>query len=194
MVIQDQFPRLYECFHNKELIQNGPIQYLPNKLTDHVGLTDPELLKEAIDALKQAFDYSQADMLVGEEEKGGFLAACLAYTLHMPFTLAKQNPVHLEGEVGITFPMSYHNNMTLYLNGLKKNDSVIIVEDFVDSGGTLLAMIQTLQQNNITIKGVVTLVDKMIAKELYSVVHQQSIPYASIITIDTSTNISIVQE
>lgn len=93
----------------------------------------------------------KVNKIVGEEERGGYIAACVALTVNLPFCLAKQNPCKIPGEAGVKFNMSYDDNATLYFNGLLEKDRIIILDDIIDSGGTMIAMIKTLKEMNIEI-------------------------------------------
>jgi adenine/guanine phosphoribosyltransferase-like PRPP-binding protein len=58
--------------------------------------------------------------------------------------MARWYPVGIEGQISVDFKMEYASGQ-LYLNGVEENDKVIIVDDMISTGGTLLALIKAVQ-------------------------------------------------
>lgn len=186
---------LIESLDNQKIFKiNGGKTYLVNTLTDHVPSTTPLVLKQAINAIikRVGNDLKKANKIIGEEERGGYIAACLSLETNLPFCLAKQNPCKIPGEVGVKFHMAYSNNMTMYLNGLSVKDKVIVIDDFIDSGGTMIAMISTLQKMNIKIVKAVAVVERVEKRAVHKIKEVTGIDVETIIKIDTSGEKSVV--
>jgi adenine/guanine phosphoribosyltransferase-like PRPP-binding protein len=64
--------------------------------------------------------------------------------------MVKWNPSGLEGQIKISFRNPYAGG-SLYFNGIEKGDKLIIVEDLIDTGGTLTSLIKALEQNQIEV-------------------------------------------
>lgn len=152
---------IYQAFHNQDVVLVSGKRYCVNPLLDHIPATEPALLHQVCNEMSQAVDFSKADILIGEEDRGGYLCALMSYQEQKPFTLAKWNPVGLEGEVSIGFRNAYTHG-TLFLNGIKefKGKDAILVEDLVDTGGTIVAMIKLCQAHDINIIDVVVVAEK----------------------------------
>lgn len=152
---------IYEAFHNQEVVMVSDKRYCVNPLLDHIPATEPELLHQVCTEMSETIDFSKADILIGEEDRGGYLCALMSHIEQKPFTLAKWNPVGLEGEVSIGFRNAYTNG-TLFLNGIKefKGKNAILVEDLIDTGGTISAMIKLCKDNDINIIDVVAVAEK----------------------------------
>lgn len=152
---------IYETFHNSPVITISGKKYCINSLTDHVPITRPEFLEQVQQEFSNKVDFSQVDVLVGEEDRGGYLCALTAVSQKKPFTLTKWNPTNMEGETLVKFRNLYtHGN--LYLNGVNEmqGKKVVIIEDIIDTGGTVIAMIQLLRKNNIEIVDVIAVAEK----------------------------------
>lgn len=186
---------LIESLDNQKIFKiNGENTYLVNTITDHVPSTTPLVLKQAVAAIikKIGSDLVKANKIIGEEERGGYITACLSLKANLPFCLAKQNPCKIPGEVGVKFHMTYNDNMTMYLNGLSAKDKVIIIDDIVDSGGTMIAIINTLQKMNIEIVKAIVLVERIEKQGIRRIKEVTGIEAETIIKIDTSGEKSIV--
>lgn len=152
---------IYQTFQNQPLTLAAGKKYCTNSITDHTPVTRPELLKQIITEMTSKIDFLDADFLVGEEDRGGYLCALMSIPWNKPFTLTKWYPGELHGDVMVTFKNSYTTG-SLYLNGIKKlkGKKVIIVEDLIDTGGTIIAMVQLLRQNGVEVLDIVAVASK----------------------------------
>lgn len=152
---------IQETFGGRPIVMLSDKRYCINTLTDHLPMTESELLEQISEEMSEAIDYSKADFLVGEEDRGGYICALMSLTWKKPFTLTKWNPSGLEGEVSVDFRNAYMNGK-LYLNGIKEcgGKKAIIVEDIIDTGGTIIAMIELLRKNDVEVVGVIAVAEK----------------------------------
>ena len=133
-----------QSFDNQPLVQFKEFKFLINPLTEQIPATSTELLQTATDWIVEAGDFNQATKIGGEEDKGAILVASTSLATGLPFGMARWYPVGLEGQVSVDFEMEYASGQ-LFLNGIEENDKVIIVDDMISTGGTMLALIQAIQ-------------------------------------------------
>ena len=133
-----------QAFDNQPLIQFEKYRFLINPLTEQIPATSAELLQAATDWIVADGDFKQATKIVGEEDKGAILVASTSLATGLPFGMARWYSAGLEGEVSVDFEMEYASGQ-LFLNGVEENDKVIIVDDMISTGGTMLALIQAVQ-------------------------------------------------
>lgn len=152
---------IYETFNKQKIVVVSNKRYCINSLTDHAPITQPELLEQISKEMTERINFNEADFLVGEEDRGGYICALMSYVWKKPFTLTKWNPVGLEGEISINFRNAYTHGM-LFLNGVSSfaNKKAIIIEDIIDTGGTIIAMIHLLRDNGIEILDVIAVAEK----------------------------------
>lgn len=97
---------LISSFDNQQVIRQEGKGYLVIPMTDHHTATNPLILRQAVNAICDVVDWngpSPINKIVSEEEKGGFIAVGVALQRNLFFSLAKQNPVRLPGEIDINF-------------------------------------------------------------------------------------------
>ena len=133
-----------KAFDNQPLIQFKEYKFLINSLTEQIPATPAELLQAATDWIVADGDFSQATKIAGEEDKGAILVASTSLATGLPFGMARWYTAGLEGQVSVDFEMEYASGQ-LFLNGVEENDKVIIVDDMISTGGTMLALIQAVQ-------------------------------------------------
>ena len=74
--------------------------------------------------------------------------------------MARWYPTGLQGQVSVDFEMEYASGK-LFLNGVAENDRVIIVDDMVSTGGTMIALIQAVEQAGAEIVDIVCVAEKI---------------------------------
>lgn len=151
---------LEEAFDDKPLVAVGKYQFILNALTEQVPATSPELLRAAATRVLQAANLDGVTKLVGEEDRGAILVAAVALAANLPLALARWNPSGVPGQIAVEFAMEYAQG-TLYLNGVERGDQVLIVDDLISTGGTLIALIRAVQQAGAHIRDCVCVAEKI---------------------------------
>ncbi|MEP3245405.1 MAG: phosphoribosyltransferase family protein [Sneathiella sp.] len=149
-----------QSFDNCPLVPIKGRKFILNPLTEQIPATSPELLEDAANWIATATDFSAATKIVGEEDKGGILVAATSLKVGLPFGLARWQPSGLEGQVKVDFECEYTSG-TLYLNGAEKSDRVIIVDDIISTGGTMISLIKALQKTGCEIVDVICVAEKV---------------------------------
>ncbi|MCK4901426.1 MAG: hypothetical protein KAS38_21770 [Anaerolineales bacterium] len=149
-----------QAFDNQPLIQLDKYKFLINSLTEQIPATPAELLQAATDWIVADGDFNQATKIVGEEDKGAILVASTSLATGLPFGMARWYPAGLEGQVSVDFEMEYASGQ-LFLNGIEENDKVIIVDDMISTGGTMLALIQAVQSAKGKIVDIICVAEKI---------------------------------
>lgn len=151
---------LEDAFDDKPLVAVGKYQFILNPLTEQVPATSPELLREAAARVLQIANRDGVTKIVGEEDRGAILVAAVALASNLPLALARWNPSGVPGQIAVEFAMEYARG-TLYLNGAERGDQVLIVDDLISTGGTLIALIRAIRQAGAQIRDVVCVAEKV---------------------------------
>jgi adenine phosphoribosyltransferase len=167
---------LEESFDNKPLVTVGKFQFLLNPLTEQVPATSPELLREAAARILAIANLEGVNKIVGEEDRGAILVAAVSLQSNLPLALARWNPSGVPGQIAVDFAMEYTQG-TLYLNGVERDDQVLIVDDLISTGGTLVALIRAVQQAGAKIRDVICVAEK--------------IEYGGVARVKTETGIAV---
>jgi len=110
----------------------------------------PDLLKKAATELvKQLQPRKMPDYIVGLAAAGIPITIAVSYETGIPAIIAYKFRLDLPNELSWREPHCVDDNFYLY--GLKKRQSVIIIDDEVDSGNTLINAIEVLSCNGIEI-------------------------------------------
>jgi adenine/guanine phosphoribosyltransferase-like PRPP-binding protein len=174
-----------KAFDDQPLIRFGKYKFLINPLTEQIPATSAELLQAATDWIVAEGDFSQATKIAGEEDKGAILVAATSLATTLPFGLARWYPAGLEGQVPVDFDMEYTSGQ-LFLNGIEKDDKVIIVDDMISTGGTMLALIEAVQLAKGRIVDIVCVAEKLEYKGVQRVANDTGYQVKTLLKISIS--------
>lgn len=151
---------IIKAFDNKPLIHLKGRKYIVNPLVDHFPETPYSLLSDVVKELSKLTNFKNINKIVGEEDRGGYIAALMAYKHKKALAMTKWNPCDLKCGLAIHFRNAYTEGM-MYLHGVAKGDRVVLVDDLIDSGGTLIAMIKLLEKTEVKICDILVVAEKI---------------------------------
>jgi adenine phosphoribosyltransferase len=173
---------LEKSLYEAPIVKKGEYDYVIHPITDGVPYITPELLKEVTDAMKKHIKKcGKFDRIVTMEAMGIPLASALSLDLGVPFTIIRKRQYGLPGEVSVEQVTGYSKSK-MYVNGLKKGDTVILVDDVLSTGGTLKAVLYVLKEIGVIVKGVFIAVYKGTCKE--QIMDEYNIAIKTIVDID----------
>lgn len=105
-------------------------------------------------------DFHLANKIVGEEDKGGIITAATSLCTRIPFGLARWYPSGLSGQIEVNFQCEYYSGK-LYLNGVEEKDNVIIVDDMISTGGTIIALIDAINKAKANVVDIICVAEKV---------------------------------
>jgi len=151
---------LCSAFDQKQLVPINGHRFVINPFTEQIPATPAELLHEAARQVLEVGNFEQASKIVGEEDKGAILVAATSLLSGLPFGMARWYPSGIQGQIEVPFKCEYAGGK-LYLNGVEPDDRVIIVDDMISTGGTLLALIKAIEQIGAQIVDIVCVAEKV---------------------------------
>jgi adenine phosphoribosyltransferase len=123
-------------------------------------LADPAAFAQAIDAMASAVGDWRIQCVAGIETRGLIFGAALALRLGKPLV-----PVRKPGKlpppvVRVDYALEYGNDsLEMQRARVKSGDSMLLVDDVIATGGTLLAAAELVRQLGGKVGGVVALLD-----------------------------------
>jgi len=174
-----------QAFDDQPLVQFEKYKFLINPLTEQIPATTAELLQAATDWIIAEGDFSQATKIAGEEDKGAILIASTCLATGLPFGMARWYPSGLEGQVSVDFQMEYTSGK-LFLNGVTENDQVVIVDDMISTGGTMLALIQAVQSAKADIVDIVCVAEKIEYGGVEKIIRETGYNVKTLLKVSTS--------
>ena len=135
---------LKKSLEEAPILKKGAYRYVVHPITDGIPEIKPELLEEVTCEMKKIIENcGQIDKIVTIEAMGIPLATTLSLNMKIPFTVIRKRQYGLPDEVSVEQITGYSKSK-LYLNGLKKGNKIVIVDDVLSTGGTLRAVLSSL--------------------------------------------------
>ena len=173
---------LKKSLYNAPIVKKGEYNYVIHPITDGVPFISPELLKEVSDEMKKHIKkFGKFDRIVTMEAMGIPLASALSLDMGIPFTIIRKREYGLPGEVAVEQATGYSKSK-LYINGLRKGDTIVIVDDVLSTGGTLRAVLSVFKKMSVNVKGVFIAINK--GSHIPEIGKEFNVPIISLIDID----------
>jgi purine operon repressor len=148
---------LCELIGDSERLLPGGYLYL----TDILG--SPQIVQKAGRIIASAYADTKIDVVMTIATKGIPLAYAVASQLNVPVVIVRRDSKVTEGPtVSINYVSGSAKRiqtMVLSKRSMKQGSKVLIVDDFMKAGGTVIGMISMLEEFNAEVAGIAVLVE-----------------------------------
>ncbi|KKL54775.1 hypothetical protein LCGC14_2262040 [marine sediment metagenome] len=133
-----------------------------NELTDQIPAVRPDILKAAVRLLVMMRPIGrQVNKVLSEEDKGAILAGLFSVQTSLPLAMARHNVTYeIPGSLVVPLSMEYMDGQ-LTVNGLEEGDHLLLIDDTLASGGTMVALIEAARGAGCSISDVRVVVEKL---------------------------------
>ncbi len=167
--------KIVEWLKKSPIVNKNGYNYIIHPITDGIPYIEPALLEEVADEIEKRMP--RIDKIVTIEAMGIPIATALSLKTGIPFTIIRKRKYGLEGEIEVIQKTGYSESR-LYINGIEKGESIIIVDDVLSTGGTLKAVVNALK-DVVDIKGIYIAIckgnkeeiERQIGMEIYTLVN-----------------------
>src|SRR3989338_7396598 len=110
-------------------------------------LQDADAFKFVIDEFYERYKDKNIDKIVGIDSRGFIFGSVLAYKLNVGFV-----PVRKKGKlpyktIQAEFEKEYGKDVVeMHIDAIKKGENVVIIDDLIATGGTILAAIELVEK------------------------------------------------
>ena len=150
---------LEQVYENAPAVKSGKHYTTVNEFTDQQPALRPEVLAEARDRLCELGQFD-ADKILVEEDKGAILGAAICLAKKLPLAVARWYSYELNHALTASIKSEYFSGK-LYVNGISRGDRVVIVDDTISTGGTLVALIEAVSLAGASVVEVLVAVEKV---------------------------------
>ena len=128
-------------------------------------LKDPDAFKESIDLLTEPFRQTKVDIVVGMESRGFIFSAPMATQLNAGFVPVRKLGKLPAETVSVEYALEYGTNtLEIHKDALQPAQKVLIVDDLLATGGTVLGTIELVRRLKAEVVGLAFLVELLFLK------------------------------
>lgn len=150
--------RLKKSLFEAPVFRRGEYNYFIHPITDGVPEIKPDLIREVVGHIVRIADL-EVDKIVTVEAMGIPICMALSLITDIPLVIIRKRKYGLPGEIEASQITGYSKSQ-LFLNGIKQGDRVIVVDDVVSTGGTLMATLGGLKAAGAIVKDVVVVIQR----------------------------------
>lgn len=161
--VEDKLRRIRQTFVGIPLVKGkANYDYVQFTLTDYKPAMKPELIEDMADLIVYYGNFDQADLIVSEADRGGGpLTHAVALRVGLPYTLANWYPKETPGEIVVTASAGFAGDGLICINGIQRGAKVIVVDDLLSTGGTILALLQAIEKGGAQPLEVLSVAEKL---------------------------------
>jgi adenine phosphoribosyltransferase len=121
---------------------------------------DPSGLRLAVDALAAFAPADSVDVIAAVDARGFIVGGALAYRLGHPFVLVRKKGKLPYATVEADYHLEYGSaTIEIHRDACRPGDRVLIVDDLIATGGTLLAAVKLFRVLEARVTGVAAVID-----------------------------------
>jgi adenine phosphoribosyltransferase len=155
-----QIQKLFNNFPVNKTKTGYPYVLFP--LTDYTQPMHPKTISIIADLIIKQINPAKIDIIVSESDRGGGpIAQEVSRKLNKPFILANWYVEKINSGERVKTKIGFSGEGYIYLLGIKKGQNILIVDDLISSGGTLIALIESIKKFGAKISDVVCVGEKV---------------------------------
>lgn len=156
---EELLAKITPAFINVPILPNAELGGYPYsffQLTDFVPLMTADLVEHMADLSVHLGDFARCDVIVAEADRGGApLAVAIARRTRLPFVLANWYPLGEGMGAATQVNVGFSGDGQVVLNGVRRGDRCIFVDDMLSSGGTAEGVLRSIEKlGGIPLQGV----------------------------------------
>lgn len=182
--------RLRECFENGPVVSMRGYPYFVSPPSDGVPRIDRDLLEEIVDGLVGIADLD-CDLILAPEAMGIPVATALTMRTGIPFAIIRKKAYGLPGEIVLDQTTGYSKS-TMYIETVEPGERVALVDDTVDTGGTVRAVVSALRGRGVVVTEVLAVYDR--SPDVSALSEEIGVPVRCLLRVDARDGRPVVRE
>jgi adenine phosphoribosyltransferase len=149
---------LENVYRSATVVDSGRYLTTVNELCDQLPALRPDLLRHVVSRLLSKVQLDGCTKILVEEEKGATIGTAVSLATGIPLAMARVYPYEMPGH-RVSFTAEYAAG-DLYVNGIEPGDRVLVVDDTLSTGGTLVSVIKAVSHLGAEIHDIVVVAEK----------------------------------
>ena len=152
---------LKTVYRNAITVESGRYFTTVNELTDQLPATRAFTLTAAVEVLDSLITPGiVSNKILVEEDKGAIIGGAYSYITGLPLAIARMYSYDIPGGIAVPIEMEYMKGRLL-VNGLSAGDRLMLIDDTLATGGTIIALAKAAELANAQIVDIRVIVEKL---------------------------------
>jgi len=152
--------RLRQSMLDAPIIEKDGYQYFVHPISDGVPMLEPELLREIVIKIIRKAELEDVDKIVTPAAMGIHISTAVSLMTDIPLVVIRKRQYGLEGEVSLQQVTGYSES-EMYVNDVYEGDKVLVLDDVLSTGGTLVGITGALEEIGAEIVDIVAVIKKV---------------------------------
>ncbi|WP_181686151.1 hypoxanthine/guanine phosphoribosyltransferase [Halorhabdus salina] len=152
--------RLKQSLLDAPVIEKGEYQYFIHPISDGVPMLRPELLREIVIRIIRKAELEDVDKIVTPAAMGIHISTAVSLMTDIPLVVIRKRQYGLDGEVSLQQVTGYSEG-EMYVNDVYEGDKVLVLDDVLSTGGTLVGITGALEEIGADIVDIVAVIKKV---------------------------------
>ncbi|QSG10809.1 Adenine/guanine phosphoribosyltransferase or related PRPP-binding protein [Halapricum desulfuricans] len=152
--------RLRQSMLDAPIIEKDGYQYFVHPISDGVPMLEPELLREIVIKIIRKAELEDVDKIVTPAAMGIHISTAVSLMTDIPLVVIRKRKYGLEGEVPLQQVTGYSES-EMYVNDVYEGDKVLVLDDVLSTGGTLVGITGALEEIGAEIVDIVAVIKKV---------------------------------
>lgn len=130
---------------NATIINKGDYKYILNALTEQEPPLEPSILEDSANKLLEKLNWRGTTKILTPEAMGIHIATTISLKTSLPMIIATRRQKRTLDEVEVNYVCGYKSDV-LHINGIQKGDKILIIDDLISTGGTIISLVKSIEQ------------------------------------------------
>jgi len=136
---------LKQQLRKAKIIKKGDYKYILNAITEQEPALEPSILDDCANKLLERLNCTGATKILTAETMGVPISTAISLKTSLPLIIATRRKKGTLDEIAVEYISGYEDGV-LHINGIKKGDKVLIIDDLISTGGTIFSMIEGVKR------------------------------------------------
>ena len=150
---------LIKQLRNSKIVDKGDYRYIINSIGEQDPPLDPKILNDCAEKLIELINLDGVNKILTAETMGVPIATAISMKTGIPLIIATKREKRTPTDVKINYVCGYEKGV-LHFNSIHPGDKILMVDDLISTGGTIICMADAIKNLGATISDICVIFDK----------------------------------
>ncbi|WP_435359394.1 adenine phosphoribosyltransferase [Haloarchaeobius sp. DFWS5] len=152
---------LRRSIHEAPIIDEDGYRYLVHPISNGIPTLDPKLMREVVNGICRVADLADVDLIVTPVTMGVHVSTAVSLVADIPLVVIRNREYGFETEVPFDL-----DGEDYYLNDVESGDNVLVLDDLLNTGVSVAAITEALEDVGANVADVVTVIRRVEAEQV----------------------------